>query len=63
MTLEFEDPSTVSEGRVLRRRRGIAELVGILPITETVDGVGLEKIVFLRCVDEKEKSVYQHLLG
>ena len=62
MTLEFEDPGAVPEGSVFRGRRSIAELVGILPITETVDGVGLENAIFLKFVDDKENE-YQHLLG
>jgi len=56
MPLEFEDPSTVSEGGVFRGRRSITELVGIFPTTETVDHVGLEKRGLFRFVEENSEN-------
>ena len=52
MTLEFENPSTISEGGVFRGRRSITELVGIFPTTETVDRIGLEKGGLFRFVEK-----------
>jgi hypothetical protein len=63
MTLEFENPSTVSKGGVFRGRRNITELVGIFPTTETVDRVGLQKKGFFRVVDENSsKPRYRRFL-
>jgi hypothetical protein len=52
MTLEFENPSTISEGGVFCGRRSITKLVGIFPTTETVDRVRLEKRGLFRFVEE-----------